>query len=82
MTIVPPSAVVGFLLTVLLWPSALHAQQQTRAGPVIESAGAVFSVDPDMSMPRDRDYRLAFEVAAPSPSADRPNTASTPWPGS
>lgn len=69
-----PTAFVGFLLAALLCPSVLHAQQETRAGPVIESAGAVFSVDPDMPTPRDRDYRLAFEVATPAGSPDRLNT--------
>lgn len=65
---------VAFVLSVLLGSSPLLAQQETRAGPVIESAGAVFSVDPDMPTPPDRDYRLAFEVATPAGSPGRLNT--------
>lgn len=68
------TAFVGFVLAALLCPSAVHAQQPTRAGPLVESAGAVFSVDPDLPTPPDQEYRLAFEVAAPAPSPDRLNT--------
>lgn len=56
-------------------PATVSAQQRTQAGPVIESAGAVFQVSPTLATPTDRDYRVAFEVAAPAPSADRLNVA-------
>jgi intracellular sulfur oxidation DsrE/DsrF family protein len=49
------------------------AQQQTQAGPIIHSAGAVFGVSPDMATPIDRDYKVAFEVAGPASAPDRMN---------
>jgi intracellular sulfur oxidation DsrE/DsrF family protein len=61
---------VGFLLA-----TGVSAQQRTEAGPVIQSAGAVFSVDPDFATPTDHTYRAAFEVATPSPAPDRMNAA-------
>ncbi len=56
-------------------PDGVDAQQQTRTGPVIESAGAVFAVAPTLATPLDRDYRVAFDVSAPAPSHDRLNVA-------
>lgn len=55
------------------FPLQIAAQQRTQTGPIIESAGAVFSVSPDMPTPTDRDYKVAFEVASPAPSPDRMN---------
>jgi len=49
------------------------AQQRASAGPMITSAGAVFSVSPDLATPLDRDYKVAFEIAAPSNAPDRMN---------
>lgn len=57
----------------LALPLLASAQQRSQAGPIIESAGAVFSVSPDMPTPTDRDYKVAFEVATPAPSPDRMN---------
>ena len=51
----------------------LSAQQRSQAGPTIESGGAVFSVNPDIETPRDRDYKVAFEIAAPSNDPGRVN---------
>jgi len=61
------------LVTVVSGTDAISAQQSTQAGPVIESAGAVFSVSPDFMTPVDRDYKVAFEVATPSPNPERMN---------
>ncbi len=68
-----PSAALLAVAALTSAPASVHAQE-ARPGPVIESAGAVFSVDADVPTPADRDYRLAFEVATPAPSADRLNT--------
>ncbi|MDX1493111.1 MAG: DsrE family protein [Longimicrobiales bacterium] len=55
-------------------PALADAQERaTRSGPVIQSAGAVFQVDPDVETPSDVDYRVAFDVATPAPSPDRLN---------
>lgn len=54
-------------------PAGIDAQQPTRTGPIIESAGAVYEVSPDIPTPTDRDYKLAFEVSTPSSSPDRSN---------
>lgn len=70
----PRLLAAGLLVLALSLPApALSQQRATRAGPVIEDFGAVFQVDPDMPTPTDREYRLAFEVAAPSPSPDQVN---------
>ncbi|NNF11688.1 MAG: DsrE family protein [Gemmatimonadetes bacterium] len=76
----PTPARTVFLLALVatmpaLAPTGLHAQERTQAGPIIESAGAVFQVDPTLATPTDRDYRVAFEVAAPAASHDRLNVA-------
>jgi intracellular sulfur oxidation DsrE/DsrF family protein len=60
-------AIGVFALGLPLTPAAA---QQAKAGPVIESAGAVFTVNPDLRTPTDRDYKVAFEIAAPSASPD------------
>ena len=54
-----------------------HAEAQTRtqAGPMIRSGGAVFAVDPDYATPTDREYKVAFEIAAPAPEPDRLNAS-------
>ena len=52
-----------------------QAQQRTKAGPIIQSAGAVFAVSPDLATPVDRDYKVAFEIAAPASSPDRMNAS-------
>lgn len=54
------------------WAADAEAQR-TQAGPMIESAGAVFSVDVDFVTPTDRDYKVAFEIAQPSSSPDQLN---------
>ena len=55
---------VALLLAV---PLSVHAQDRPPAGPVILSAGAVFSVeDPDFATPPDLEFRLAFEMAQPA----------------
>lgn len=72
----PPLAVASLALVgilALVPPTTVEAQQTTRAGPVIESAGAVFAVETDAPTPVDRDYKLAFEVAAPASASDRLN---------
>ena len=61
------------LLALALLTADAGAQQRTQAGPMITSAGAVFSVSPDLATPLDRDYKVAFEIATPSPSPDRMN---------
>ena len=54
--------------------SPLLAQQNTSAGPLIHSAGAVFSVDaPDFETRPDIDYKVAFELAAAADSPDQLN---------
>lgn len=53
----------------------IEAQQPTKAGPIIESAGAVFSVAPTLATPTDREYRLAFDVSSPASSPERMNVA-------
>ncbi len=62
-------------LAITFFTTGAAAQGRTQAGPIIESAGAVFEVDPDLITPTDRDYRVAFEVATPSVSPDRLNPA-------
>lgn len=64
------------LLTLTTVTPALDAQQRTRTGPVIESAGAVFAVpDPDFETRLDQDYKVAFELASAASSPDRLNPA-------
>ncbi|MGI9627649.1 MAG: DsrE family protein, partial [Longimicrobiales bacterium] len=55
--------------TLALVPADSAAQQQSSAGPVIHSAGAVFEIpDPEFDAPVDMTYRAAFEMAAdPTP---------------
>lgn len=66
----------GLAATVVGLPCSAEAQQSTtRVGPVIESAGAVFQVAPDMATPADLDYRVAFDVATPAGSPDRLNAS-------
>lgn len=68
------SLVLGLaLLAVVGLSPEVQAQQSTQAGPIIQSAGAVFSVTPDLVTPTDRDYKVAFEIASPSSSPDRLN---------
>jgi intracellular sulfur oxidation DsrE/DsrF family protein len=64
-TILRIAAVTLFLLAP--FAVGISAQQTTHAGPLIESAGAVFAVSPTFTTPTDRDYKVAFEVAIPSP---------------
>lgn len=59
--------------TALALATPASAQRETRAGPVINSAGAVFPVSPDLQTPPDRDYKVAFEIAAPASSPERMN---------
>ena len=61
------------LFAILTIATSASAQQRTQAGPMIHSGGTVFSVDPDMATPMDRDYKIAFEVATPAPSPDQLN---------
>jgi intracellular sulfur oxidation DsrE/DsrF family protein len=63
------------IATTLIFAMSGHAQQPTEAGPIIESAGAVFAVQPDFTTPTDRDYKVAFEIAAPAPSPERMNAS-------
>lgn len=49
-------------LTVLTLPAQALAQTATKAGPIIHSGGAVYSVTPDIPSPHDIDYRVAFDV--------------------
>ena len=65
----------GLVLTSHAWTAPVDAQQETRAGPVIASSGAVFSVDPDLPTPTDREYKLAFDVSAPAQAPDRLNSS-------
>ena len=63
----------ALLVTMLLSASAVSAQS-SAAGPIIESAGAVFRIEnPDFATPADMDFKVAFEVAAPAPSPDQLN---------
>lgn len=62
-------------LVSILGMDGLEAQQRTQAGPIIESAGAVFRVSPTLPTPKDRDYRLAFDVSTPAPSPERLNAS-------
>jgi intracellular sulfur oxidation DsrE/DsrF family protein len=59
----------------LVAASSASAQQRAQAGPIIESGGAVFSVDPDLKTPHDRDYKVAFEIRAPSSEPDQMNAS-------
>lgn len=65
------------LITLLLLSvSTARAQDSRAAGPVIQSAGAVFEVsDPDFPTPKDRDYKVAFEIAQAADSPDQLNVA-------
>lgn len=48
--------------------------QEAKPGPIIETAGAVFTIpDPDLPTPPDREYKVAFEMAAAAPSPDQMN---------
>lgn len=58
---------------VLTAAPGVTAQEAAQAGPVIHSAGAVFSVEPSFPTPGGMDYRLAFEMAAPAPAPDQMN---------
>lgn len=69
------AAAFAFAATPGLEIGGLEAQQRTQAGPIIESAGAVYRVAPTLATPTDRDYRLAFDVSTPAPSPDRLNVA-------
>lgn len=68
-------AAVSFALAIALGSAPVEAQQRTQAGPMIHSGGAVFSVSPDFATPTDAEYKVAFELAAPASSPDRPNAA-------
>lgn len=58
----------------LFLPAQGLAQQSSAAGPVINSAGAVFEVpDPEFPTPPAADYKLAFEMASPASSPDQMN---------
>ncbi|MDH3271001.1 MAG: DsrE family protein [Gemmatimonadota bacterium] len=59
----------------LVDPGAIEAQARAKAGPIVESAGAVFAVDPDLVTPTDRDYKVAFEIAAPASTPERMNAS-------
>lgn len=62
------------LVLVTIFSSAIDAQQRTRTGPIIESAGAVFSVpSPDFETRVGQDYKVAFEIAGAASSPDRLN---------
>lgn len=61
------------VLALAVFTADAEAQLRTQAGPMIESAGAVYSVAPDLATPLDRDYKVAFEIAAPSNAPDRLN---------
>jgi intracellular sulfur oxidation DsrE/DsrF family protein len=55
------------LALLLVIPLSVDAQDRPPAGPVILSAGAVFSVEnPDFATPPGMEYRLAFEMARPA----------------
>ncbi|NQW02688.1 MAG: DsrE family protein, partial [Acidobacteria bacterium] len=51
----------------------IEAQQQAQAGPVIQSGGAVFAVEPTFKTPLDLEYKVAFEVATTPDAADQLN---------
>lgn len=55
-------------------PLTVQGQKQTRPGPIVESAGAVFEVDPDMKTPTDMDFKVAFDVSTAATAPDRLNT--------
>jgi intracellular sulfur oxidation DsrE/DsrF family protein len=57
----------------VLLPLSLEAQARPTAGPIIESGGAVFPVQPDFATPMDQDFKVAFEVAQAASAPDRPN---------
>ena len=57
----------------LLAAAPIAAQDTPKAGPIIESAGAVFSVEPSFPTPEGMDFRLAFEMAAAAPEPDQMN---------
>jgi len=69
---------LAFVIIILLSSTAgmLQAQQPARsAGPVIHSAGEVFTVtSPDFETPADMTWRVAFDVseAAPTDAAINP----------
>jgi len=65
------------LLAIVVLATSVSAQQSPHAGPLIQSAGAVFAVDADIDTPTDRDFKIAFEVATPTESPDRPNPSIT-----
>ncbi len=63
---------VTALTSFLGFPPALSAQ--SAAGPVIQSAGAVFPItDPEFTTRTDMTYRVAFEMAEAAPSPDQLN---------
>lgn len=68
-------ATVALALAIALASAPVEAQQRTQAGPMIHSGGAVFSVSPDFVTPTDAEYKVAFELAEPASSPDRPNAA-------
>jgi len=72
--LISPVALALPLAVALFFPPAAQAQQPTYAGPVVESAGAVFEVDPDMKTPTDTEYKVAFDVSTASSAPDRLNT--------
>jgi intracellular sulfur oxidation DsrE/DsrF family protein len=63
------------LAATLILAVSASAQQQTKAGPIIESGGAVYQVQPDLATPTDREYKVAFEIATPAPSPERLNAS-------
>ncbi len=69
------AAALAFAATPGLEIGGLEAQQRPKAGPIVETAGAVFEVAPTLATPTDRDYRLAFDISTPAPSPDRLNVA-------
>ena len=64
------------LTALLLLASVAEAQQRTLPGPIIHSAGAVFSVpSTDFETALDQEYKVAFEIASAASSPDRLNTS-------
>lgn len=61
------------VFALLALASSASAQQRTSAGPIIESAGAVFSVDPDIAVDKNQYYKVAFEIATPASSPEAMN---------
>jgi intracellular sulfur oxidation DsrE/DsrF family protein len=67
---------VTSLTILLLTATVAQAQESRAAGPIIQSAGAVFEVsDPAFPTPRNQEYKVAFEVAQAADSPDQLNVA-------